>query len=214
MDRFPIAQRRYSTGREYLRLLCSHPAHLFRVQLHWIIAQLCLSCCFQVVTSHWEVTVSLHPPGQSNEDVSVCTEASPYLQKGLRHANRTLTLDRTGTAESRGSKSGGIRGCTFCICPNALKSWPGQAHPPNIAIAQIYSIPTSSLNDLTTGREAISIAQTDSHPPKLRHWPRGGNPHKNLLRQIAVSCTHLLSSPPCARQAGEPGYGPCPTTMA
>lgn len=75
---------------EYLRLLRSHPAHLFRVQLHWVIAQFCFSCCLQVVTSHWEVTVSLHPPGQDNENV--CIEASPHLQKGLRRANRILIV--------------------------------------------------------------------------------------------------------------------------
>lgn len=67
----PAAQRRESTGRDYLRLLCGHPAHLFRVQLHRIITQFGFSCRFQVVTPHREVTVSLHPPGQRDENADL-----------------------------------------------------------------------------------------------------------------------------------------------
>lgn len=45
----------------YLWLFSCHAAHLLGVQLHGVVAKLSLCCRLQIMTSHWQVAVSLYP---------------------------------------------------------------------------------------------------------------------------------------------------------
>ena len=53
-----------------LGLLSGHPAHVFRVQFHWVVAQLGFGCRLEVVAAHGQVTVPLHPPGKEKKSKS------------------------------------------------------------------------------------------------------------------------------------------------
>ena len=50
-----------------LGLLSGHPAHVFGVQFHGVVAQLGFGRRLEVVAAHWQVTVPLHPPGKEKE---------------------------------------------------------------------------------------------------------------------------------------------------
>ena len=50
----------------YLRVLACHPAHLLRVQLHGVVAQLGFGGGLQVLAAHGKIAVSLHPSVREN----------------------------------------------------------------------------------------------------------------------------------------------------